>query len=122
MQTFGTEAKEKWGHTQAYQQYEEKHHSQQAQDTLAAEMDQIMADFAICMKKGEKPDSAPAQSLVKMLQDHITKNYYQCTNQILAGLGQMYVADERFQRNIDKHAEGTAAFICEAIAVYCRNK
>jgi hypothetical protein len=36
------------------------------------------------------------------------------------GLGQMYVADERFKNNIDKHASGTAAFICEAIEVYCK--
>ena len=57
---------------------------------------------------------------MKMLQDHISENYYLCTNQILAGLGQMYVADERFKSNIDKHADGTAEFICEAIEIYCR--
>ena len=39
---------------------------------------------------------------------------------ILAGLGQMYVADERFKKNIDKYGEGTAEFAAEAIAVYCR--
>ena len=50
---------------------------------------------------------------------YITENYYCCTKEILAGLGQMYVADERFKNNIDKHADGTAAFISEAIAVYC---
>nr|MCR4718760.1 TipAS antibiotic-recognition domain-containing protein [Bacillota bacterium] len=52
-------------------------------------------------------------------QNHITENYYICTNEILSGLGQMYVADERFRNNIDKNADGTAAFICEAIKVYC---
>ena len=79
-----------------------------------------MAEFAVCMKNGEPVDSAPAQNLVKLLQSHITENYYHCTNDILAGLGQMYVADERFKNNIDKHADGTAAFICQAIEVYCR--
>ena len=39
--------------------------------------------------------------------------------EILAGLGQMYVADERFKSNIDKHATGTAAFISAAIEAYC---
>ena len=71
------------------------------------------------MKKSETPASEEVHNLVKMLQNHITENYYLCTNEILAGLGQMYVADERFTNNIDKHADGTAAFICEAIAVYC---
>lgn len=75
--------------------------------------------FALCMKKDESPDSTEAQNLVKMLQNHITENYYICTNEILSGLGQMYVADERFRNNIDKNADGTAAFICEAIKVYC---
>jgi hypothetical protein len=82
-------------------------------------MDRIMAEFALCMKKDESPDSAKAQSLVKELQNYITENYYLCTDEILAGLGQMYVADERFTNNIDKHADGTAEFICEAIAFYC---
>ena len=117
---FEKEAKEKWGKTQAYKEYEEQHHSKQTQDALAVEMDQIMAAFAACMKQGQPADSAQAQSLVKALQDHITQNYYHCTNQILAGLGQMYVADERFKNNIDKHAPGTAAFICEAIECVCR--
>jgi hypothetical protein len=54
-----------------------------------------------------------------MLQNHITQNYYLCTNDILLGLGQMYVADERFKKNIDKHAFGTAEFIKEAIKAYC---
>ena len=54
--------------------------------------------------------------------NYITENYYHCTNEILAGLGQMYVADERFKNNIDKHADGTAAFISEAIGVYSKRK
>ena len=116
---FQQEVKEKWGQTQAYREFEEKHSSQQQND-LAAEMDHIMAEFAACMKTGAAPNSPEAQTLVKKLQNHITENYYRCTNVILAGLGQMYVADERFKNNIDKHADGTAAFICEAIAVHCR--
>ena len=116
------EAKEKWGKTDAYKEYAErtKDYSKQKWNEIAEGMDHIMAEFALCMKKDESPNSAKAQSLVKMLQSHITENYYLCTNEILAGLGQMYVADERFKNNIDKHADGTAAFICEAITVYCR--
>ena len=115
------EAKEKWGKTDAYKEHAErtKNYSKQKWNDLAGGMDHIMAKFALCMKKSETPDSEEVQNLVKMLQSHITENYYLCTNEILAGLGQMYVADERFKNNIDKHADGTAAFICEAIAVYC---
>ena len=119
---YKAEAKEKWGNTDAYKQHEvkTKNYSKQKWDDLAADMDHIMAEFALCMKKGEAPDCAEAQNLVKMLQSHITDHYYHCTDEILAGLGKMYVADERFKSNIDKHAAGTAAFICEAITAYCQ--
>ena len=116
------EAQEKWGKTAAYKEHKEKtkNYSKQKWNDLAAEMDCIMAEFALCMRKNETPDSAEAQNLVKALQNHIAENYYHCTKEILAGLGQMYVADERFKNNIDKHGDGAAEFICEAIRIYCR--
>ena len=119
---YKSEAKERWGKTDAYKEHEEKtrNYSKQKWNDLAEGMDHIMAEFAICMGKDEKPDSTEAQNLVKTLQNYITENYYLCTKEILAGLGQMYVADERFKNNIDKHADGTAVFISEAIAVYYR--
>ena len=119
---YKVEAQEKWGKTDAYRQHAErtKYYSKQKWNDLAEGMDHIMAEFALCMRKDESPDSTEAQDLVKMLQNHITENYYLCTNEILMGLGQMYIADERFKNNIDKHADGTAAFICEALEVYCQ--
>ena len=115
------EAQEKWGNTDAYKEHEEKtkNYSKQKWNDLTEGMDRMMAEFALCMKRGAEPASSEAQNLVKCLQNHITENYYLCTNEILAGLGQMYVGDERFKNNIDKHADGTAEFICEAINVYC---
>ena len=56
------------------------------------------------------------------LQAYITDSYYTCTDEIIAGLGKMYVADERFKNNIDKYGEGTADFVAEAIAVFCQEK
>ena len=118
---YKAEAKEKWGTTDAYKEHAEKtkNYSKQKWNNLAEGMDHIMGEFAVCMKNGKMSDSEEAQNLVKMLQSHITENYYVCTNEILNGLGKMYVADEHFKNNIDKHADGTAAFISEAIAVYC---
>ena len=119
---YNAEAEEKWGKTDAYKEYEKKtaDYSGQKWDDVANGMDHIMAEFVICMRKDESPDSAEAQNLVKMLQSYITENFYLCTKEILSGLGQMYVADERFRKNIDQHADGTAVFISEAIAVYCK--
>ena len=118
---YKAEAQEKWGQTNAYKEYAEKtkNYSKQKWNDLTEGMDRIMAEFAACMKNGSTPKSVEAQDLVKKLQNYITENYYLCTNEILAGLGQMYVADERFKDNIDKHADGTAAFICEATKFHC---
>ena len=116
------EAKVKWGQTDAYKEHAEKtkEYSKEKWNNLIEEMNEIFAEFAACRKNGEGPDSVKAQNYVKKLQNHITENYYDCTNEILAGLGQMYVLDERFKKNIDKHGEGTAEFVREAIKVFCR--
>ena len=119
---YSAEARERWGDTSAYREHEEKTKNYtkekwaEANDGLMA----IFAEFAACMKSGANVDSDEAQALVAKLQAHITDNYYTCTAEILAGLGKMYVADERFKRNIDKYGEGTAEFAANAIEVYCR--
>ena len=118
------EARERWGDTSAYREHEEKtkHYTKEkwaeANDGLMA----IFAKFAECKKNGASADSAEAQMLVAKLQAHITENYYTCTDELLAGLGQMYVADERFKKNIDKYGEGTAEFAAEGIKIYVENK
>ena len=118
---YETEAKQRWGETDAYKEHAEKTASyskdkwQEVNDGLMT----VLSKFAECMNAGNTADSVEAQNLVKELQNYITKNYYTCTNEILAGLGQMYVADERFKNNIDKHTPGTATFISESIVTYC---
>ena len=82
----------------------------------------IFADFALCKAHGEPYDGEKAQSLVASLQAHITANFYTCTREILSGLGQMYVCDGRFKKNIDKHGEGTAEYTAEAIRIFCEVK
>ena len=81
----------------------------------------IFAKFAECMNDGNTADSDDAQALVKELQTYMTENYYTCTKEILAGLGQMYVADERFKANINKNGDGTAEFVSKAIESYTNN-
>ena len=122
MNSYKNEVKEKWGQTGAYNEYTEKAkgYSKEKFNSLTVGMDNIMQEFAICMNSGASFDSTDAQNLVKKLQSYITENFYTCTNEILAGLGSMYVADERFKNNIDKHSRGTAEFISKAVEYYCR--
>ncbi|MBQ5995529.1 MAG: MerR family transcriptional regulator [Clostridia bacterium] len=120
-EAYKAEAKEKWGNTKAYAEFNEKTkaYSKERFADINTGLEYILRDFAELMKSGAEPDSSEAQALVKKLQDYITENYYTCTDEILAGLGQMYVADERFKDNIDKYADGTAEFASKAIRIYC---
>ena len=121
MKNYETEARERWGNTSVYREHERKTKNYtkdnwaEANDGLMA----IFAEFAACKDSGTSADSAEAQALVAKLQAHITGNYYTCTDEILTGLGKMYIADERFKKNIDKYGEGTAEFASKAIAIYC---
>ena len=124
MKNYETEARERYGGTAAYREHEQKTKNYtkekwaEANDGLMA----IFAEFAVCKQNGAEADSDEAQALVAKLQAHITENYYTCTNEILAGLGKMYVADERFKKNVDKYGEGTAEFAAEAIGLFCDQK
>ena len=122
MKKYETQAQERWGDTSAYREHEQKTKNYtkekwaEANDGLMA----IFAEFATCKESGASADSAEAQAFVAKLQAHITENYYTCTDEILAGLGKMYVANERFKKNIDKYGDGTAEFAADAIAAYTK--
>ena len=118
---YKAEAKQRWGSTEAYREYESREQSPAEQQTAADGLDAIFGEFGRCMKAGEAPQSAAAQDLVQKLRQHITDNFYTCTPQILVGLGQMYVADERFRANIDRHGVGTAEFVSTAIGHFSKS-
>lgn len=117
---YKSEITKKWGNTEAYCEHERKTKNYKKEKWAEANngLMAIFAEFAVCKQSGANADSDEAQALVAKLQAHITVNYYTCTDEILAGLGKMYVADERFKNNIDKYGEGTAKFASEAIANY----
>ena len=124
MKNYETEARSRWGATDAYREHERKTKNYtkekwaEANDGLMV----IFAEFAACKQSGADVDSAEAQALVAKLKAHITENYYTCTDEILAGLGKMYAADERFKKNINKCGEGTAEFAAEGIRIYVEKK
>ena len=114
-------SRDRWGNTDAYREHEKKTKNYTKEKWAEANngLMAIFAELAACKDGGVSADSAEVQALVSKLQAHITANYYTCTDEILAGLGKMYVADERFKKNIDKYGEETAEFASKAIAIYC---
>ena len=121
---YESEARVRWGNTDAYRKHEQKTKNYTKEKWAEANdgMMAIFTEFATCKESGASADSTKAQALVAKLQAHITANYYTCTDAILAGLGQIYVADERFKKNIDKYGEGTTEFASEGIRIYVENK
>ena len=124
MINYETEARSRWGDTDAYREHKDKTKNYTKEKWAEANdgMMAIFAEFASCKESGASANSTKVQALVAKLQAHIPANNYTCTDEMLAGLGKMYIADERFKKNIDKYGEGTAEFAAEGIRIYVENK
>lgn len=121
MEEYSRQAKEQWGQTPAYQEYEEK--TKGISDTQQRDIiDRFMLIFAeFGEMKEQDASSDEVQTQVRKLQDFITEHYYTCTKEILSGLGKMYAAGGEFTENIDHYGgEGTARFTAKAIELYCK--
>lgn len=120
IEKYKAEVKAKWGSTKAYQEYKQKDIARnEGNDSKIA--NELMTMFSeLGELKHLTPDSDEVQKKIAALQKFITDNYYVCTNEILGGLGEMYICDERFKKNIDKAGgDGTAEFVSQAIIVHC---
>ena len=118
---YTAQAKEKWGKTEAWKEFEEKTAGQDAQ-TLQSTGSGLMDIFAkLGAIRHLSPASQEAQALIAELQRFITRNYYNCTKPILQGLGQLYIAGGSMTENIDKAGgQGTAQFASDAINIFCK--
>lgn len=121
IEKYKAEAKRSWGDTEAYREYERKaaDYSEEKQKMLAEALMELFKEFGTM--RDRSPSDPDAQQQVKKLQDFITANYYTCTKQILAGLGQMYSAGGEMTDHIDAAGgKGTAEFAAKAILEYCK--
>lgn len=111
--------KKQWGQTAEYKEYEEKTKNQSSETQKTAWKNLMLIFVEFGKIKNKEPGSKEVQLLVKNLQDYISEHFYQCSNEILNGLGKMYASGAEFTENIDKAAgAGTAAFVAEAIEIY----
>ena len=122
MKSYETEARERYGNTDAYREHEKKtkNYTKEKWAEVNDGLMSVFSEFAEYKNAGFTKNSPEVQTLVVKLKEYITQNYYTCTNEILRGLGQMYVCDERFKKNIDKYGDGTAEYVSDAIEVYSR--
>lgn len=121
MEKYAKKAKEQWGDTKAYQEFEEKdkNRSKEEMQDITRGLMNLFTEFGALMNNGVKPEQEKAKEQVRKLQNYITEHFYHCTDEILQGLGQMYAAGGKFTENIDKAGgEGCAKFVSTAIENY----
>ena len=118
---YAKKAKEEWGDTSEYREFAVKDKNRTEEEKKL-----MVRNFMLLFKeagtiKNEDPASDKAQDLVKRIQQYISDNMYNCSKDILAGLGKMYTGGGEFTENIDAAGgEGTAEFVGKAISIYCR--
>ena len=119
LDTYAAEAKKRWGHTDAWRESQEK---QKTQSQEVSDADGLMDIFRrLGAFRTSDPAAPEAQELIRELQQYICDHYYNCTNQILMGLGQMYAAGDEMNENIDRSGgPGTGDFARRAIEIYCK--
>ena len=119
LDAYAQEAKKRWGHTDAWRESQArgKNADQELRDA-----DGLMDIFRRLGQFRQGDPAAPeAQELIAQLQQYICDHYYNCTNQILYGLGQMYAAGDEMNENIDRAGgAGTGDFARRAIEIYCK--
>lgn len=118
---YARQAKESWGHTPEFRQFEEKAkgRTKEQERSVSVELMGILAKFGGMQQLD--PAGSAAQEQVKRLQDFITKHFYDCSDEILFSLGQMYAGGGSMTENIDRAGgAGTAAFAFRAIEAHCR--
>ena len=119
LDAYAQEAKKRWGHTDAWRESQERGKNADQERTDA---DGLMDIFRRLGQFRQGDPAAPdAQELIAQLQQYICDHYYNCTNQILYGLGQMYAAGDEMNENIDRAGgAGTGDFARRAIEIYCK--
>ncbi|MCI8860178.1 MAG: MerR family transcriptional regulator [Lachnospiraceae bacterium] len=117
---YARQAKESWGNTEAYKEFEEKNkdRSLKEQEALSKEFMELFAEFG--SMKNLEPADERVQAQVEKFRAYITEHFYQCTTEILQCLGKMYSGGGSMSENIDKVGGAkTAQFVDRAICEYC---
>lgn len=77
----------------------------------------IVEQLAEQMKAGTSVEGAKVQKLIAAYHNHMN-NFYDCSLEVFAGLGEMYVEDPKFKQYYEKVAEGLAEYVRDAIRIY----
>jgi DNA-binding transcriptional MerR regulator len=114
---YQAEAEERWGDTDAWAQSQRRTAAYTKEDWLRikAEGDDVERRFAEAMAAGVPADDARAMDVAEEHRQHIGRWFYDCPPAMHAGLGRMYVEDERFTAHYEQVAPGLAQYVSTAV-------
>jgi DNA-binding transcriptional MerR regulator len=121
---FREEVIERWGDTESYQQFTNLF-GKKAQKVQQEQWDKFLATAKnifehLAEYEDKDPSEREVQSIIRQWKDYISENFYQCNNQMLMYLGELYTMDERFKEFINRFGTGDLAlFFSKAIEVFC---
>jgi MerR family transcriptional regulator, thiopeptide resistance regulator len=112
------EARERWAHTDAYRESARRTQAcgEAEWSEIRAESEAIARELIELVRAGEPSDGAAARAIAERHRRHISRWFYPCSPRMHLGLGDMYIADERFTNTYERQAEGLAAYLHDAIA------
>ena len=115
---YADEAKERWGHTDAYKESTRrtKNYTQEDWARYKAEADALNQAMVQLIKRNLSPDDPEVLDVVDQMRRMIDKWFYPCPPKMHAGLGEMYVQDGRFAAYYEKIHPGMAKFMRDATA------
>jgi MerR family transcriptional regulator, thiopeptide resistance regulator len=114
---YDAEVEERWGDTDAYAQSRRRTATHSKDDWLRIkdEAADVERRFAELLRDGVPAESVLAVDLAEEHRQHITRWFYDCSPEMHAGLGQMYVEDPRFTAHYDDIAPGLARYVSTAV-------
>ena len=118
------EVRQRWGDTDAYAESAHRTAAYTKDDwrRIRAEADEIRAAFVDALDRGLDPESPDVQAIAARHWDHLARWFYTPSAELYAGLGDLYVNDPRFTKNIDKARTGLAAYQRDAMRAYARSR
>ena len=117
---YAKQAKESYGSTPAYKEFEEKSkgRTKEQETAISVGMMNLFADMGKLLTL--EPSDDAVQAKVAELRAYITEHFYNCTPEIFSGLAQMYAGGGSMTENINNYAGvGTAEFTAKAVQIYC---
>lgn len=120
---YAKQAKEMYGQSEAYREFEEKNKNRSKEEFTAISQSMMGLFQEFGEMQTLPPEDKRVQAQVEKLRAFITEHFYNCTPDILRSLGKMYGGGGSMSENIDRAGgAGTAAFADQAIRIYCKRQ